>query len=159
MMRWMALLLAPACAAAEKKPAPLPDFAPSFMKVVDLNAHPGQVLLRSYQIEEQNVQTLSTGAGGTTLTEERVVGPSRKDRYLAVKDCKFVEASGKAIKPADLARRLKAGTAVVLTSDGKPPSKAFLALLRPETIIVIAPAAKLDPRIKLPPEDDKRAAK
>src|SRR5262245_53130628 len=133
MTRWLCVLvltLAPACFAAEK-PTALPDFAPSFMKVVDMKAHPGQMLLRSYQIEEQEVQTLSTGAGGGTVFKvEKVYGPSRKDRYLIVKDCKFLEASGKAIKKDDLDSRLKAGAVVLLTNDGKMPSKAFLALLK-----------------------------
>jgi hypothetical protein len=157
MTRWLCVLvlaLAPACVAADK-PAVLPDFAPSIMRVVNLKASPGVMLLRSYQIEEQDVQTLSTGGGGgTVLKVEKVYGPTRKDRYVKVEGCKFLEASGKEIKKDDLGRRLKPGAVVLLTNDGKLPAKAFLALLKPETIIIVPPAAKLDPRITLPEEKD-----
>src|SRR5262249_12699628 len=92
----------------------------------------------------------------TVMKTEKVFGPSRSERFLTAKGCKFQEASGKAIAVADLAKRLKKGAAVVLTNDGKPPPKEYLELLRPDAVVVIGPVMKLDPRIKLPPEEDRK---
>jgi hypothetical protein len=53
--------------------------------------------------------------------------------------------------PSDYAKRLKTGSVVVVTTDDNPPAKRFLQLLRPETIIVVGPPVKPDPRVKDPP--------
>ncbi len=132
-----------------------PEFAPHLMLVHQLDLKTGQLHLRVYRAEEQEIQEIMAGGGGTVFKTEKVYGPTRADRYLTLKECKIQDAAGKAIAAADLPKRLAKGAAVVLTNDGKAPPKAYLSLMRPETVIVIGPAVKLDPRIKLPPGDDK----
>jgi hypothetical protein len=85
-----------------------------------------------------------------TLKSERAIGLYRGERFLKLRDCKLIEASGRAVAPADFANRLKPGTVLVVTADGKPPARPFVALLRPDTLILIGPAVRPDPRIKLP---------
>jgi hypothetical protein len=127
-----------------------PALSPDLMVVVGFQAARGELHLKLNQYREQEVQELAVGPG-VTLKAEKVIGPFQAERFLKLKDCKVLEASGKVLAPADYAERFKAGAVVVVTTDGNPPARVFLQLLRPETTIVVGPAVKLDPRNKLPP--------
>ncbi len=127
-----------------------PALSPDFMVVSALDAKGGRITLRMNQLREQQVQELSVGPG-VTLKSEMVVGPFQAERFLNLKDCQVLTASGEAVPPAAFPRRLKVGAIVVVSTDGKRPARAFLQLLRPDTVVVIGPAVKSDPRIKLPP--------
>ncbi len=146
----LAMLGLPAAAAAEQ-PKTGADLSPDLMIVADFSSAKGQVHLKLTQMREQDVQELAIGKG-VQLKTEKVVGPFRQERFLDLKKCRVREASGKAIPPAEFPKRFQAGAVVVVTTDGNPPSRAFLRILRPDTVIVVGPAVKADPRIKLPPE-------
>jgi hypothetical protein len=120
------------------------------MVVSAFDAKGGRIVLKMNQLREQEVQELSVGPA-VTLKSEKVVGPFQAERFFNLKDCQVLTASGEAIPPASFPRRLKVGAVVVVSTDGKRPARAFLHLLRPDTIVVIGPAVKSDPRIKLPP--------
>jgi hypothetical protein len=152
MWRWVAVLvlLGMPLGAFAQKPKTVPDLSPDFMVVSGFDAKLGQLHLKITQYREQDIQELAVGPG-VTLKTEKVIGPFQAERFLNLKECKVVTASGEAIPPTAFPERFQAGAAVVVTNDGKAPAKAFLQLLRPETVIVIGPAVKLDPRIQLPP--------
>jgi hypothetical protein len=154
MRRWLGLLLLlglPAVASAQD-PKDLPALSPDFMVVTEFDAAKGQLQLTITQYREQEMQKLTVGgAGGVVLEVQKVIGPFQAQHYLTLKDCKVMEASGKAIAPAEFAQRFKVGTVVIVTTDGNPPAKAFTQLLAPNTIIVVRPPVKPDPNIKLPP--------
>jgi hypothetical protein len=128
----------------------LPDLSPDLMVVSAFDADKGRLTLRITQYREQEIQELTTGAT-VTLKTEKVIGPFEADRFLNVKECRVLEASGKAIPPAEHAKRFERGAVVVVATDGKLPAKAFLQILRPDTVIVVGPPVKPDPRLKLPP--------
>ncbi len=125
-------------------------FSPEFMVVSKLDAANDYLVLKITQIRQQEIQELAI-TKGVTLKSQMVWGPSREERYLKLSKCKVQYASGKVIPHKAYAKQLKPGTVLVSTMTGRPPAKVFLNLLRPETLIVIAPERKLDPRIKLPP--------
>jgi hypothetical protein len=143
------LLAVPAGAFAQKARSG-PDLSPDFMIVSSFDASRGQLRLKMNQLREQEVQQLAVGPA-VTLRSELVVGPFQAERLLNLKDCKVLTASGEALGPASFPRRLKVGAVVVVSTDGKPPARVFLQVLRPETVIVVGPAVRPDPRIKLPP--------
>lgn len=144
------LLVATQADIAAQEPKTLSDLSPDLMVVAGFDAAKGQLRLSITQYREQEVQKLSVG-NGVTLETQKVIGPFRAERYLTLKECKILEVSGKTIAPEDYPKRFKVGAAVVVTTDDKLPAKAFLQVLHPETVIVIGPAVKPDPRIQLPP--------
>jgi hypothetical protein len=132
----------------------LPDLSPDMMVVSAFDADKGRLSLRITQFREQEIQELTTGAT-VTLKTEKVIGPFQADRFLNLKECKVLEASGKVVAPAAYAKRFTVGAVVVVTTDGNPPARSFLDLLRPDTVIVVGPPVKPDPRLKLPPQPPK----
>jgi hypothetical protein len=147
---WFLLVLAVPGGVAAQQPKGLPDLSPDLMVVTGFDAANGEVRVKLTQLREQVSQELQVGPNGVVLTETKVVGPYQMERTLKLKECKILEASGKAIAPADYAKHFKSGAAVIVTNDGKPPAQAFMQVLRPDTVIVVGPAVKPDPRIKLP---------
>src|SRR5262245_32109153 len=147
--------LALAVSVPAQQPAGSPGLSPDFMYVAEFDDAKGQLRLRLIQYREQEVQQLAVDKG-VTLTIEKGYGPFHMDRFLKLKECKVMEASGKVIPAADAAKRLTVGAPVVVATDGKAPSQAFLQLLRPETLVLVGPQVKLDPRIPFSPFDDKK---
>jgi hypothetical protein len=135
---------------AEEPKGPTGDLSPDLMIVADFDATKGHLHLRMTQYREQEIQELSVGPG-VTLKTEKVIGLFRAERFLALKDCKVMRASGQAVAAEDFADVFKVGAVVIVTTDANPPGKAFLQLLRPETVIVIGPPVKPDPRLKPAP--------
>jgi len=56
-----------------------------------------------------------------------------------VKDLIFTTADGMKVEKDDAMKRLASGSIVVVTSDGKPVSPAFLKVFKDDTLVLVAP--------------------
>jgi hypothetical protein len=81
-----------------------------------------------------------------TVTELRQV--QRVARFELDKGkTRFFDATGKAIGPKELGKRLKRATAVLVSTDGREVDPFYLRLARPDTVVVVSPefAQAMDP--------------
>jgi hypothetical protein len=71
-----------------------------------------------------------------TVTEQANVMETRISQ-IEIANKRFLTANGKAIPMADLWKRVKANTVVVISGDFDTPSEEYLRVLNPEAVVIV----------------------
>ena len=121
------LLLAAGMAYAQ----PVGPPSPVFMVVASADKVKGEIVL---------VVRVSKVINGQTVAEEYKT-------EINIADCRVITPNGKQVANDDLWKRLKNGTVVVVSADGKTPAQPILRALNPETLVIIPAAPKIVPLV------------
>jgi hypothetical protein len=72
---------------------------------------------------------------------------------ITIADCRVITPSGKQVPNDDLWKRLKNGTVVVVSTDGKTPAEPILRALNAEMLVIIPAAPKNVPLVPQPKQE------
>jgi hypothetical protein len=134
-----ALLALPAAVTAQNGPAK--GLPPKVMVAqVDDNGRPFLLV----EVVEMVARQVKVPVQVNNVTEERTVTQyvpvQRRVRvHLDKGKARFFDATGKALGPKELAKRLKGETPVLVSTDGNVVDPFYLRLARPETVVVVSP--------------------
>ncbi len=127
-------------------PVPVPSTpAPAGMapRVMELKADAsGKVMITITRMEkvQVGVGAAIAPAGGALPPPAAAMMPVAKAVELGeVKDLVFTTADGMKVEKEDAMKKLAGGAIVVVTSDGKPVSPAFLKVFKDDTLVLVSP--------------------
>lgn len=99
-------------------PASIP---PVFKVVAEADKAKGEIVFRD--------QVLKSVAGQVVAEEHRM--------EFTLDDVRIITPNGKRVANDDVWKRLKKGTVVVVSADGRMPAESFLKALNAETLVII----------------------
>lgn len=116
-------------ALAHAQPAEPANPPPVFMVIASADKVKGEIVFleKVYKI-----------VNGQTVAEEYKA-------EITIADCRVIMPNGKQVPNDDLWKRLKNGTVVVVSTDGKMPAAPILRALNAETLVIIPAAPKIAP--------------
>lgn len=128
-------------AKAEEKLLLSPGVPPWFATVgkVDLKTKTLVLHIRTVHFVTEEVIKNAVIDGKTTGVQQKIVRPvyETRTREVPLESATIKEAAGKWIKPADLAKRLDVGTAVVVSADSQVIDSTYLKALAKDAIIIV----------------------
>jgi hypothetical protein len=137
-----ALTLSLALGAPVPTPAqPVPTGAAP--KILELKANAdGKILVSVLRTEKVQIGVGVANPGGgaappAVVTRETIV--SKQVEIGEVKDLTITTADGKKLETEEALKKLKDGAIVVVSSDGKPVSPAFLKIFKDDTLVLASP--------------------
>jgi hypothetical protein len=143
--------------AGDEKKIQLPDGPPPAIKVVSaVDADKGVVTflrVETVKVPVQVTEIVNVG-GQQVMVTRTILKDGLRTSYVtqSLQNVRFGTAAGQALKLDEALKRLKPGTAVLVSSDGKAISPAYLAIVNPETLVLVPPVAEALP-VPLPPPD------
>jgi len=91
------------------------------------------------QVGVGNAIAPANGGGAAPAVIAREMRMVKMVELGEVKDLIFTTADGMKVEKDDAMKRLASGAIVVVTSDGKPVSPAFLKVFKDDTLVLVAP--------------------
>lgn len=99
-------------------------------------------LMQAVPVTEQ--RTVNVGGKQETVTVTSYVYQAKTvNQTLDLSKATATTAGGKKLDKDALARRLAKPAAVVWSADGKPVDKGYLAMFKPDTVVIVVPAAAM----------------
>jgi hypothetical protein len=147
----VSLAIASGTAMAQEKPRTAPGVPPRFVIVSQINQQQGELVLTGVTmrfVAEQRVKQVERGGKIEEIVEtiRRPVYESRTE-IVALDSTDVYEAGGKKLDRESVWNRAAAGTAAVVSADGKKVDSAYLKALAKDTLVIVSPQVTISPTV------------